>query len=303
MENKLSSVNFVQWKNLGQVFNCTIKEFKKAGFYNYRSDAETLFSYLLGMQRSEIYLNRNKTLSMNEIIKINEMVSKRLRHFPVQYITKQQSFMGLDFETENKVLIPRPETEILVENAIKLLELKKITQPLKIIDMGTGSGAIAVSIAHHFNYIDVYATDISKKAIKLAQKNAIKHLCNDKITFLQGNLFGVLKSCLNPESIDAIISNPPYIPKNEISQLDKEIKEYEPHLALDGGMDGLKFYRKIIKESFIYLKKDGFLVMEMGMGQGKKIKAIFAKYVSHYRDIQIIPDYSKIERVIIAHKR
>ena len=290
-------------KYLGKTLNDMIEEFKKAGFSSYKSDAETLFSYLLKMNRSDLYLNRDKILTKEETIQLNEMIRKRLNHFPIQYIINHQSFMGLDFEIKSDVLIPRFETEILVEKALDLLKDKKNRQALRIVDLGTGSGAIAISIAYYLDNVNIFATDISKKAIELAEKNAIKFKCKDRITFLQGNLFEVFKNIIASESIDGIITNPPYIPKNEISKLDMEVREHEPHLALDGGIDGLDYFRKIIEGSHEYLNKGGFLAMEIGMGQVKQIKRIFEKHNKNFWNIQIVYDYLGIERVVVGIKK
>ena len=276
---------------------------KDAGFKNFDRDVEILFGYLLKMKRSDIYLNHQRILDKKEIIKLKGMVKKRLNHLPIQYITHEQAFMGLDFYTEKNALIPRPETEILVEKIINILKNKTLSKCLNLADLGTGTGNIAISIAYFLKNVKIYATDISREALKIAQKNANRHQCNERIIFLSGDLFEAFKQIIPLNSLDGIVTNPPYIPTNEIALLPKEIRNNEPFIALDGGFDGLDYYKIIIEKSFYYLKKDGFLAMEIGFGQANIIKNIIVQKKTYKKNINIIKDYSGIDRVIIAIKK
>jgi release factor glutamine methyltransferase len=234
---------------------------------------------------------------------LEKMIQKRIKKIPLQYITHYQEFMGMDFLVEKGVFIPRPETEILTEEVIQKLKNRKCSYHLKVADLGTGSGIIAISIAKFIENIIIYASDRSKKSLKIALKNAQKHNCAEKIIFLLGNLFAPYQNKIENYSLDAIISNPPYINSNDLKLLPEEIKDHEPRRALDGGVDGLNYYRKIIKESPYFLKKVGFIALEVGMGQAKIVKELILKEGNYKPNIEIIEDYSRIERVVIAYRR
>ncbi len=255
------------------------------------------------MNRSSIYINSDRELKVAEKLELVDMVKKRLKRIPIQYITRHQEFMGMDFLVESGVLIPRPETEILVEESIKKIKNYKYSDNIKVADLGTGAGVIAISIANFINNITVYATDISKKSLQIALKNAQKHDCKDKIIFLQGDLFEPFKNKIEELSLEAIISNPPYINSCDFESLPPEVRDNEPRIALFGGIDGLDYYRKIIRKSPQYLKKKGFLALEVGAGQARKVKELILKENNFNQDIEIIKDYLGIERVVIAYRK
>jgi release factor glutamine methyltransferase len=171
-------------------------------------------------------------LTNTEKTQLEKKIQKRINRIPLQYITKHQEFMGMDFLVEKGVLIPRPETEILVEETIKRLKNYKYSNKLKIVDLGTGTGIIAISLAKFIEDVIIYATDISKKSLQIALKNAQKHDCKDKIIFLQGDLFKPFMGRIKQNSLDAIISNPPYINSYDFKSLSPEIKNNEPKIAL-----------------------------------------------------------------------
>lgn len=255
------------------------------------------------MSRSEIYLNHDRALNNTEKTQLEKKIQKRIDKIPLQYITKHQEFMGMDFLVEKGVLIPRPETEILVEEVIKRLKNYKYSDNLKVVDLGTGTGIIAISIAKFIENIIIYATDISKKSLQIALRNAKKHDCKDKIIFLQGDLFEPFNDRIEKNSLDGIISNPPYIDSYNFKLLPPEIKNNEPKIALSGGIDGLDYYRKIIKKSPHYLKKSGFVALEIGIKQSKIVEEFILKENSFNQNIEVINDYLGIERVIIAYRK
>jgi release factor glutamine methyltransferase len=222
---------------------------------------------------------------------------------PLQYITKHQEFMGMDFLVEKGILIPRPETEILVNEVIERLKNYRYSNNLKVVDLGTGSGIIAICIAKFIEDVIIYATDISKKSLQLALKNAQKHNCKDKIIFLQGDLFEPFLGRIEKNSLDGIISNPPYIDSYNFKLLPPEIKDNEPKIALSGGIDGLDYYRKIIKKSPHYLTNGGFIALEVGINQSKIVEELIIRENNFNQDIEIIKDYLGIERVVIAHRK
>ena len=250
-------------------------------------ESELLFTHVLGCDRVSLYLNKDNFLTSNQAMLISSSLERRIKGEPLQYILGKTEFMGLEFRVNSQVLIPRPETEILVEAAIKYAKGKKI------LDLGTGSGCIAVSVAKKSSAVDVTAVDISKDALDIAEDNA--KLNGVKVRFLEADFFKGLFT-----KYDLIISNPPYIPFDEIKSLQPELK-YEPFVALDGGRDGLESYKKIIKEAPDYLEDNGILMMEMGFNQRKYIEVIFSG-VKCFDIIEIIKDYNNIDRVIVAKK-
>ena len=295
--------NKYKFQSVGQALKNISKIFKNKGIINSKREAEILLSYSLEMSRSEIYLNSDRALKDIEKKQLEKKIQKRIDKIPLQYITKHQEFMGMDFLVEKGVLIPRPETEILVEEVIKKLKNYKCSNNLKVADLGTGTGIIAISIAKFIEDIIIYATDISKISLQIALKNAQKHYCKDKIIFLQGDLFEPFIGRIEKNSLDGIISNPPYIDSYDFKSLPTEIKNNEPKIALFGGIDGLDYYRKIIKKSPQYLKKNGFLALEVGLNQSQAVEELILKENNFDEDIEITKDYLGIERVVIAYRK
>ena len=292
-----------KFKTIGQTLKWVSKLFKSVEIINPERETELLLSYFLKMNRSEIYLNSNRALKNKEKKQLENMIQERIRKIPLQYITKHQEFMGMDFLVEKGVLIPRPETEILVERVIERLKKRKSSSHIKIVDLGTGTGIIAISIAEFIKDITIYATDISKKSLQVALKNAQKHNCENKIIFLQGDLFGPFQGKIEKNSLDVIISNPPYVNLDDFKSLPSEIKDNEPEIALYGGVDGIDCYRKIIKGSPKFLKRDGFIALEVGVDQVKIIKELILKENNYRKNVEIFKDYSGIERVVIAYRK
>ncbi len=291
-------------ENLKQALGQSSELFKMVGIGSPLNEAEILLSYILQLKRSEIYLNLGRVLSTRERKKITRAIQKRLKNIPLQYITGHQEFMGMDFLVEPGVLIPRPETEILVERVIERLKNKKFSSPLRVVDLGTGSGVIAISLAKFIKGIIIYAIDLSKKSLILASKNASRLVDENRIIFLYGDLFKPLKEeKIDQNSLDGIISNPPYVNLEDFKSLPREIRENEPKRALYGGVEGMDFYPKIIRQAPYFLKKGGFLALEGGAGQAPKIKELILKEGHYKENIEIFEDYSGIERVVIAYRK
>ncbi|MFH1198647.1 MAG: peptide chain release factor N(5)-glutamine methyltransferase [Candidatus Omnitrophota bacterium] len=246
---------------------------------------------------------RNDTAREDKVEFISSVLKRRISGEPLQYILGKTEFMGLEFKVTPDVLIPRPETEILVETAIKIASgLRSTVYGLNVLDIGTGSGCIAISLAKSLPQAQITAIDISKRALEIARLNAVLNNVSGCINFIQSDLFpasGLRSTVYGLQSTvySLIVSNPPYIASSEINNLQPEIK-YEPRIALDGGCDGLDFYRKIIKGAPRYLKKGGFLIMEMGFNQKGAIENI-AQESEDLDVIEIIKDYNNIDRVII----
>jgi len=295
--------NKYKFQTLGQALKNISKIFKNEGITNSEREAEILLSYSLELSRSEIYLNSERVLKDIEKTQLEKKIQKRIEKIPLQYITKHQEFMGMDFLVGKGVLIPRPETEILVEEVIKRLKNYKYSNNLKVADLGTGTGVIAICIAKFIDDITIYATDIFKKSLQIALKNAKKHGCEDKIMFIQGDLFEPFIGVIEKNNLDGIISNPPYIDSYDFKLLPPEIKDNEPKIALSGGIDGLDYYRKIIRKSPQYLKKNGFMALEVGLNQSKIVKELITGENKFNHNVEIIKDYLGIERVVIAYRK
>ena len=247
----------------------------------------SLVANALKLDKVSLYINYNKALSDSEQSAISRLLSRRLNHEPLEYLTGQVNFMGLDFMIEPPVLIPRPETEVLVETLLNLAKDKK--NPI-IFDIGTGCGIIGIASLKFLPNARIYASDIID--LRLAQRNAIKQEVSKRISFLRGNLLHPFKG-----KADFIVSNPPYIPSSEISSLQPEIKFFESHTALDGGKDGLFFIRELIRTSGDKLKKTGMLLLEISPEQADTVKKEALKY---FKSVDFIKDFFGRTRVFIA---
>lgn len=234
---------------------------KQANIQDAHIKANILLQYVLKQTKQDLIINSEKIVEQSKVNEYNKCIQKLVEGLPVQYITNHQQFMALDFYVDENVLIPQPDTEILVEEAIKIVNQMQNAQ---VLDLCTGSGAIAVSISHYCKNAQITATDISQKALEVANKNAKSN--NVNIQFIQSDLFDKLTE----KSFDIIVSNPPYIETETINTLDKEVQA-EPHLALDGGKDGLQFYKKILEKAHKYLKSNGYLMLEIGYNQGSAV--------------------------------
>ena len=270
---------------------------KKNQISSSKLNAELLLSYVLNCPKVYLYLNGNKILTKEQEKKLNSLIQKRISGKPLQYILGETEFYGLKLEVNKKVLIPRPETEMLVENVINFFSDKK--EKLFIIDWGTGSGNIAIALAKNLNCY-IYALDVSKPALEVAKKNALKNKVSQKIKFGGSNSFQALNKKLY-QKIDCLIANPPYIRENEFENLPKEIKDFEPKVALLDKKKGLFYHKKIISEGKDFLKKGGLLALEVALGQAQKIVKLIQQN-GNYESIKIKKDLSGIERVVLAKR-
>lgn len=264
------------------------------------TETELLFTEILNCQCADLYLNPRLPLSRDQSLFISSALKRRLKGEPIQYILGKTEFMGLEFKVTPDVFIPRPETEILVEKVIDIVKLLNC-QTVKLLDVGTGSGCIVVSLAKYLPSVKVVATDISPAALQIAKYNSKLNKLEDRIEFIQDNVFNITHYTLHiTQPYDLVIANPPYIPTSEIEHLQPEI-QYEPRIALDGGGDGLGFYRRIIEQAPQFLSEKGYLILEMGFGQCKSIKQLF-KLSGKFEIIEVVKDYNHIDRIIITQK-
>lgn len=263
-------------------------------------EAEFIVSHCLGIDRLHLY-KEDPDIPEKILLQIYEYLRRRAAREPLQYILGYTEFHGLKIKVGPGVLIPRPETELLVEEAVKIIKSKQ--SKLKILDLCAGSGCIALALAREFPDAEVYGTDNSEAAIRYAEENAGINDINN-VEFLRGSLFEPFEKLSVPgqSSFKAglIISNPPYIKRDEIGNLQPEITDWEPGEALDGGEDGLDYYRMLIPEARNYLNENGYLVLEIGIGQSDEVKWMAEE--AGFQDIIVISDYSGIERILIAKK-
>ena len=250
-----------------------------------------LMQYILNKPREYLLVNDNKELTLRQNVDYFKAIKKLIDGIPLQHITHQQEFMKLMFYVDENVLIPRSDTEILVEEVI---EIAKKINAKKILDLCTGSGAIAISLAKYIKDGQITATDISEKALRIARLNARNNNVDDKITFISSNLFQNIPE----EKYDIIVSNPPYIKRKVIESLDKEVKK-EPIIALDGGKDGLEFYKKIVYTAYEYLKYKGYLCLEIGYDQKKEVIDLINKE-GKYIDTYSKKDLYDNDRIVIT---
>jgi release factor glutamine methyltransferase len=273
---------------------------KDNGVDSPKLDAEILLMYSLNIDRTKLYLFSDKIINAKEREIYKGCVERRSKREPVAYITGHKEFMSLDFKLTKAVLVPRPETEILVEETLRECAQRKDKKSfIRILELGTGSGIIAVSLAKAIKQISLFATDISLEIIKVAVKNAHLHKVNDKITFFIGRYLQGIKQKEN--RFDFIVSNPPYLSKSDWESAQPEIREHEPSDSLLGGEDGMDFYRTIIPDTSNLLSEGGFLILEVGIGQAEIISDMIKKTASYSR-VELIKDLSGIKRVVKALK-
>jgi len=259
-------------------------------------EAERILEDALGCSRAELYLNRKHALTQAELEFVNKVTKERLTGKPLQYILGHQQFGHLDLACREGVLIPRPETELLVEAALS--ELNNLGGPRTVADIGSGTGAIAVSIAYEYKQVKVYAADISAEAISLTEENARTYGVDSRVHAIASDVLSGLGDLRG--RLDMVVSNPPYIPRSELAALQREV-QFEPAEALDGGEDGLDFYRNIVRQSPEFLLPCGMLLFEIGINQAPHIVALL-KEVGCFKDIEVRKDYRGIDRIVTARK-
>ncbi|HHW66283.1 MAG TPA: peptide chain release factor N(5)-glutamine methyltransferase [Epulopiscium sp.] len=269
---------------------------KDAHIRTWALDGEILLSHVLSFSRVQLFTHSKDEISEEQEKVYKDLIYRRLKGTPTQYLTNEQEFMSLPFYVNNHVLIPRQDTEILVETALELIDRKKEFQ---VLDVCTGSGCIGISIAYYAPLSRVIGIDISEPALNVAEHNAKLNQVNDRIHFIKGNLFKGVPEDLKG-TIDMIVSNPPYIPTDEIKGLMKEVSEYEPTIALDGGKDGLDFYRFIVKDGKEYLKSGGILLFEIGYNQGDEVAWLLKSH--GFNSVEIKKDLAGLNRVVFGIK-
>jgi release factor glutamine methyltransferase len=255
-------------------------------------DAQLLLLHTLDLPRTALFTEQGRALIGAERTEYEAAIARRARGEPIQYITGQQEFYGLMLKVSPAVLIPRPETELLVEAVLARLPADRRA---RLVDVGTGSGAIAIALAKHMPLAQFTAVDLSPAALAVAHQNANAHGLANRIRFLQSNL---LETLPDEPPFDAIVSNPPYIPETDRESLHRQVRDYEPAMALFAGIDGLEVYRRLIPQAFAALQSGGLLAMEIGYGQREAIAVLLAQWSG----VEFLTDLQGIPRVVLARR-
>ncbi len=278
-----------------RILQWTTQYFKIHHIEEARLDAELLLAHVLKKTRIYLYTNFEQILNKSELSEYHALLEKRVQGLCVAVLTGHKSFMGLDFYVNKNVLIPRPDTEEWVE---KVIQRYRTVENFKVLDLGTGSGVIVLSFLTYCIGATAVGIDISDDALDVAKKNGVLLSLSERVEWRQGDFLKALKE---DELFDGIFSNPPYIPTGEIETLAKEVR-HEPYLALDGGIDGLNFYRLLVNGGANHLKPGGFLAFEVGVNQAKIVETMLQK-TELFTDFEIIKDLNGIERAIYCRKK
>ena len=285
---------------IAEAINKAAATLTACGIEHARLDAELLICHVLQRDRAWLLAHVQEPLDIGNSASFTNVITRRSRREPLQYIIGTQEFWGRKFTVTPDVLIPRPETELIIEAAVAIAKSK--TAPLSVIDLCTGSGCIAVALAREIQDIHVFATDASADALAVARDNARKLGAANSIRFFEGDLFTPLEELDLHGTVDVIVSNPPYIRSDEYAALMPEVRDHEPGMALIAGPKGTEVHRRIIEHAPRFLKRQGSLVMEMGIGQADLLSRMI-KQDRHYSSCEIMKDLSGIERVIVAERK
>jgi len=279
---------------INQLIRIGVDRIKGRQYGNAVLEATLLLGKLMNVDKVHIYTHGKEQVPDEIVNKFLEAIEKRSKGYPIQYIIKEKEFMGLNFYIEEGVLIPRPDTEIIVEYILEYIDKRHSQEQINILDIGIGSGAIGLSIAYYKKNAHVCGVDISHKALEVANINKDRfNLSNVKL--IKSDLFEKISE---EEKFHIIVSNPPYIPTEDMESLQEEVKNYEPRTALDGGKEGMDFYRRIIPESKNYLKEEGLLIFEIGYHQAKDVSHIMIE--NGFKDIKILKDLQGLDRAVLG---
>lgn len=281
-------------KAIEQLLQIGVQKLKENQIENPLLDTKILLSRLLGVDKLYLHIHSSDSVPTEIENAFLEQIDKRSKHMPIAYITKQKEFMSLSFYVDERVLIPRNDTEILVEKAIDIIERSQ-KEKIEMLDLCCGSGCIGISLAYECPNTRVTLSDISSQALQVAKINIEKYDLSHRTDLIRSDLF----ENIPPKKFDIITANPPYITSNELTGLEKDILNFEPLLALSGGDDGLDFYKQILKKAADYLSSKGYLIFEIGYLQGKQVKELMLKY--GFMDVHVIRDYAQNDRLVLGH--
>ncbi|HKN87475.1 MAG TPA: peptide chain release factor N(5)-glutamine methyltransferase [Nitrospiraceae bacterium] len=284
---------------IGELLTAGAAMLARAGISNSDNEAVWILESVLGGDRLMLHLRKNEAVEEPDRSRAVALFERRASREPLQYVLGTQEFYGLDFRVTPDVLIPRPETELLVD--VVRQKCADIPEAL-IADIGTGSGCVAIALARALPEATLYAMDRSPRALALAQENARRHGVRERVIFLVGDLFAPLHELVLHRRLTAIVSNPPYVAQSELKTLEPEVRLFEPRLALDGGHDGLVFHRRLVREAAAFLKPEGLLAIEVGQGQAGLVSGL-ARDGENYYNVRTFLDVAGIERVVSAKKK
>lgn len=285
-------------KTIGDTLYESSRKLLDAGIDTGSLEASLLLGRATGFDRLGLITRTGDTLTSEQSAAFDELMARRLDREPLQYILGETEFMGMTFEVTPDVLIPRGDTETLVEAVLDLEEERMDASPIVVADIGTGSGAIAVALAKSLPYVHVLAVDVSPEAIAIAERNARRHDVDDQITFRLGDGLAPLDG-----PVRYLVSNPPYIDAADMAGLEPEVRDYEPHLALTPGADPLKWYRVFANEGAKFVEPGGYLAVEVGAGQARQVAALLEALPQYWEKPTMKDDLGRIERVVIARRR
>ncbi|MFZ0704796.1 MAG: peptide chain release factor N(5)-glutamine methyltransferase [Candidatus Korobacteraceae bacterium] len=305
---------------LKAALSAAVERLEAAEIGSPRLNAETLLMFVLGVNRAYLYAHPELELSAEEQANYDDVIGQRATGMPSQYITGHQEFWGLDFVVSPAVLIPRPETEHLVETVLEIIreQQEQLAATLSIVDVGTGSGCVALALANELPFAQVYGTDISVEALEIATANAARLQFDNRVKFLQRDVLeGIVAQTYRDPStwtavpaqddkaefhnLDFVVSNPPYVAFSEADKVQKSVKEFEPQKAVFAGEDGLGVIIRLIAEAQVALKPGGWLAMEIGYSMRDQVLAVLDSV--HWQDIRVVPDLQGIPRVIAAQRK
>lgn len=285
-----------------RVLNWTRGYFERKQVDSPRLSAELILAHVMGLSRIKLYTNYLQPLSEAQLSKLRDLVRRAGEHEPIAYLTGRAWFFNLELEVGPAVLIPRPDTETLVEQVLSIIRHVPGFETPRVLDLCTGSGAIAIAVAYHAPASQIVATDISPEALSIANQNIHRHHLQDRITLLQGDLMGALEPYIDKTPFDLIVSNPPYISTDKIPYLPRNVRDYEPRQALDGGDDGLAIHRRILHQSVNRLRPGGKILLEIGYDQHEAALKMIQQYDA-YSDTRVLRDYTGNPRVLAATRR
>lgn len=291
-----ASVQRVSWTTI-ELLGTTTRWFQERHVESPRLAAERLLAHVLGCKRVDLYLDTERPLGEAELVPYRELVRAHASGKPLQYLVGETEFMGLRLRSDPRALIPRPETEILVDTLIR--RWKSSTRPLRVLELGVGSGAIAVSLATLLPHVEVWTTELRAAAATLARDNVRRHAVESRVHVLVMDGFTALSADL-AEGFDALVSNPPYVRTDELETLPRVVRDHEPWSALHGGRDGLDFYRLLCRQGLSFLAPGGTLAVEIGASQGASVRELFED--AGLRSVSLLKDYAGLDRIVLGER-
>lgn len=285
-------------KTVGALVVWARQSLVQAGVSNGAQEAVWLLEHALALRSHQLVSQTDRLVSPDVRARIEALVARRVAREPLQYLLGTQEFCGLEFSVSPAVLIPRPETELLIQYIVGHVHA---LSDATIVDVGTGSGCVAITLAARLKGRRILAIDRSPEALGVAQRNAVRHAVRDRIEWLEGDLLAPLRERQVADTIDVIVSNPPYISESDWAGLEPEVRVFEPRMALIGGTQGTEFHERLLRESREFLAPGGLLIMEIGVGQAATVRQ-FAEQIGGYTALRIIEDAAGIERVVMAQR-